>query len=144
MLIAAAAVLIAAGPARQDASALGWMAGSWAAEKDGRWTEERWHKPRGGVMLGTGQSGRDDAADNYEFMRIASGEDGALSFWGSPNGQPPVEFKLTSLSRREAVFENPKHDFPTRIAYRREGNRLVATVSGPDGSGTQSWRYRRR
>ena len=42
------------------------------------------------------------------------------------------------------VFENPAHDYPTRITYRRDGDRLVATISGPNGANPMSWRYRRR
>jgi hypothetical protein len=48
------------------------------------------------------------------------------------------------MGRAEAVFENARHDFPQRIVYRREGKRLVATVSLKDGSNAMSWRYRRR
>jgi hypothetical protein len=144
MLIAAAALLMAAGPAGPDSAAPGWLAGRWAVEKEGRWTEESWSEPRGGVMLGTGLSGRGGEARSYEFMRIAPGPDGELSFWGSPEGAPPVAFRLVSQSSRAVVFENPQHDFPTRIAYRREGDVLIATVSGPGGKGEQSWRYRRR
>jgi hypothetical protein len=42
------------------------------------------------------------------------------------------------------VFENPAHDFPTRVAYRRDGDRLVATVSGPGGRDAQSWTFVRK
>jgi hypothetical protein len=48
------------------------------------------------------------------------------------------------MGRGEAVFENPHHDFPQRIVYRREGKALIATVSLNDGSNAMSWRYRRR
>jgi uncharacterized protein DUF6265 len=133
----------AAPAGRTEVAALAWLSGSWATEGEGsggRWTEERWTPPRGGMMLGTGLSGG-DKADNFEFMRIAADAEGVISFWGSPNGQKPVPFRLVSASAGEAVFENPEHDFPTRIAYRRSGNVLTATVSGPGGSGEQSWRY---
>jgi hypothetical protein len=143
MLILAAAVLVAAAPTRPEA-APAWLAGRWVAETEGRWTEESWSAPRGGVMLGTGLSGRGGEALHYEFMRIAPDAEGRLSFWGLPEGQAPVAFRLVSRSDRAMTFENPRHDFPTRIDYRREGDLLIATVSGPGGKGEQSWRYRRR
>ena len=147
MLIAMALALVPApaaaeGPA--DLSPLGWLAGIWVAETGTSWTEERWAPARGGVMLGTSLSGKGDAASGYEFMRIAADAEGRIAFWGSPGGAPPVPFRLVSSDGDEAVFENPEHDFPTRIVYRRTGFGMTATVSGPDGANRQTWRYKRR
>jgi hypothetical protein len=125
-------------------AALAWMSGDWVEEKDGRWTEERWSRPRGGVMLGTSLSGRGGQAGDYEFVRIAAGADGIPTYFASPRGAPAVAFRLTSASAGKAVFENVRHDFPQRIAYRRDGATLVATISLADGSNPMSWRYRRR
>src|SRR5690606_6811335 len=83
-----------------DAAVLGWMAGEWVEENDGRWTEESWNAPRGGVMLGTNRSGKGERATGFEFMRISPDADGALSFFGSPGGKPPVAFKLTGLENQ--------------------------------------------
>lgn len=33
------------------------------------------------------------------------------------------------------VFENPQHDFPKRIEYRRDGTALKASISGPGDDG---------
>lgn len=140
----AVALLAAAAPEAEDAAALGWLAGTWVSEKDGRWTEERWSPPRGGMMLGTALTGRGEEASGFEYMRIAPDAEGRLAFWGSPGGQPPVPFHLTASGAREATFENPKHDFPTRIVYRRQGEVLTATISGPGGANAKSWSYKRR
>lgn len=139
-----AAVFLAGADEERDAGDLAWLAGDWAVEEAGRWTEERWAGPRGGVMLGTSLSGRGDRATGFEFMRIAAGADGALAFWGSPGGSPAVPFRLVRASGTEAVFENPAHDYPQRIVYRREGDLLTATISAIDGTGARSWRYARR
>jgi hypothetical protein len=128
----------------QGVAALVWMSGDWIEEKDGRWTEERWSRPRGGVMLGTSLSGRGAAVGDYEFIRLAPGPDGTPTYFASPRGAPAVAFRLTSASAGEAVFENPRHDYPTRIAYRRRGDTLTATISGPGGANPSSWNYRRR
>ena len=145
MLIALAlAAAPAAAEAPADLSAVEWLAGIWVTETGRSWTEERWAPPRGGVMLGTSLSGKGDAATGYEFMRIAADAEGRIVFWGSPEGKPAVPFRLVSSDESEAVFENPRHDFPTRIVYRRTGPGMTATVSGPDGANRQSWRYRRR
>jgi len=96
------------------------------------------------MMLGVGSSGRGERVADWEHMRIAPDEAGVLSFWGSPKGAPAVPFRLVSMTGFEAVFENPEHDYPVRIVYRREGEALVATISGANGANPTSWRYRRR
>jgi hypothetical protein len=145
MIAAAAALLLTgAAPEAKRAEDLGWLAGTWVAEEaEGRWTEESWAAPRGGVMLGTSLAGQGDKAGWFEFMRIAPGKDGRLAFHASPGGAPASAFPLVASGAREATFENPAHDYPTRIEYRRSGNSLVAKISGPGGANPRAWRYRR-
>ena len=141
--ILAAVLLGAAEPEPVGTADLGFLSGDWLQEGPGGWTEERWSKPRGGVMLGTGLSGKGGIATSFEFMRIADGPAGPV-FWGSPGGKAAVAFPLAGYRPNAVRFENPKHDYPTQILYRREGKLLIATTSGPGGSNPQSWRYRRR
>ncbi|QAY75520.1 DUF6265 family protein [Sphingosinicella sp. BN140058] len=122
---------------------LGWLAGSWTAEDGSRWTQETWSAQRGGVLLGTGLSGNGEVAKSFEFMRIAPDAEGRLVFWGSPEGKAPVAFRWEAGAAGEAVFVNAAHDYPQRIAYRRDGPALIATISLADGSRAQSWRYTR-
>lgn len=128
----------------QGVEALGWLAGAWLEEKSGEWTEERWSPPRGGIMLGTNASGRGDKAAAFEFLRIAADPSGLVSYWASPGGKSAVPFRLISSRSGEAVFENMKNDYPTRIVYRRNGATLMATISGPAGTKPMSWSFRRR
>jgi Domain of unknown function (DUF6265) len=141
---AAALLLVGAAPEAKRDDDLGWLAGTWLAEEaGGNWTEERWARPRGGVMLGTSLSGQGTKAGWFEFMRIAADQDGRLAFHASPGGAPASAFPLIGGGAREAVFENPAHDYPTRIVYRREGKVLSATISGPGGAKPRSWRFRK-
>src|SRR5688572_188681 len=116
-------------PRVHDIRALEWMSGNWLEENGNSWTEERWSMPRGGVMLGTSMNGNGEKVEGYEFLRIAADSDGALTYWGAPSGAFPVPFRVVSLSSSEVIFENPRHDFPTRIAYRRDGATMKATIS---------------
>jgi hypothetical protein len=136
-------VILLIGAAPVPAEAPAWLAGTWVTEDKGTWTEERWAPPRGGVMLGTSLSGKGQGATWFEFMRIAPDGAGTLHFYGSPEGKPAVAFRAESAGADGIVFVNPAHDFPTRISYRRSGDRLVATVSGPGGANPQTWNYRR-
>jgi hypothetical protein len=100
-----------------------WLAGCWASNRAGRVGEERWTTPKGGMMLGTGQTIKDGKTVEFEFMRIHEEKDG-IFFTAKPSGQPEDSFKLISFQDGKAVFENPQHDFPQRVIYGR----------GPDGS----------
>ena len=146
MRMAAAVVsvlLVAASPAA-TVDDLGWLAGDWVSEADGRWTEESWTNPRGGMMLGHSRSGRGAALREFEFIRIARGDDGALAYIAMPQGGAPVTFALVRHDGTSATFENAAHDYPQRIAYARDGDTLTATISAIDGSKARRWTYRRR
>ena len=42
-----------------------------------------------------------------------------------------VSFKLIKITTDKAVFENPEHDFPTRIIYmKKDKNTLHARIEG--------------
>ncbi|MDR6833151.1 MULTISPECIES: DUF6265 family protein [unclassified Sphingopyxis] len=137
------ALLMAASPAA-NVQDLGWLAGQWVSEADGRWTEESWTAPRGGVMLGHSRSGRGDVLRDFEFLRIVRGTDGALAYMAQPQGGAPVVFRLVRRDTARATFENAAHDYPQRIAYVRTGETLTATISLIDGTKPMRWVYRRR
>jgi hypothetical protein len=144
--IIAALALLLMGQAAPPAAVgdLGWMSGQWRTEEGGRWTEESWSAPRGGVMLGYSRSGSGDRLREFEFLRIQAGADGVPAYVAQPGGRPPVAFRLTAHEGSSATFENPAHDFPQRIVYRRSGDSMVATISKLDGSNAMRWIYRRR
>ena len=121
----------------------GWMAGAWIAETpDGKWVEEFWTPARAGVMLGAGRSGKGDTVEWWEQTRIERA-DGKLRFCALPKGQAGACFAATKVDEFEVAFENPANDFPVRVTYRRDGDDLLAEISGPGGANPQRWRFRR-
>lgn len=139
----AGALATAAATGNARVEQLGWLAGHWTTEKDGQSTEESWLAPRGGSMVGVGRTSDASTVHFWELLKIDTDEDGVVTYWAAPMGGKPTAFRLTQASAGEAIFENPAHDFPTRIHYRLDGKFLIATVSGTDGVNRQSWRYRR-
>ena len=66
----------------------------------------------------------------YEFLLIRQGSRG-LEYVARPSGQAEAVFTAVRVTDREAVFENPNHDFPTRITYRLQPDKsLLAVVEG--------------
>jgi hypothetical protein len=139
-----AALLLAAAAPAEGVSAMSWLNGPWVERKaDGAWTEEYWTPPRGGLMIGAGLAGKGDQLRHWEHMRIITGKDGKIAFQAMPGGEPAVGFPLVRQTETEVVFENPHHDYPQRVTYRREGKGIVATISMIDGSREGRWEYQR-
>ena len=139
MAVAAASAQPAPAPAQPD---LDWLSGYWLTCDGGVEVSETWSQRRGGIMLGSSITFGDDSF-GWEQTRIEASEDG-LTFHALPRGQPPAEFRLIRGGPGEAVFENPAHDFPQRVIYRREGDRLTGRIEGVSGGQAQSmeWHYR--
>ncbi len=129
-----------------DITGLSWIAGSWVMEHGGTRVEELWTPPRAGTMMGVGRTMKGDQTVFFEFFRIASTPDGIVYF-ASPGGRhPPTPFKMTEMTDDKVVFENPKHDFPTRISYWKEkdgamGAKIEGKRNGQDAS--ENWVYKR-
>ncbi|HEV7747496.1 MAG TPA: DUF6265 family protein [Pyrinomonadaceae bacterium] len=122
---------------------LGWMSGNWQTRPGGRaQIEEHWTRPAGGTMIGVGRTIAGDKTVEFEFLRIEQrGDD--IFYVANPNAQcPQTDFKLTRLSGQEAVFENPEHDFPKRVIYRKQSDgSLLASIDGGEGTKSQSFAY---
>ena len=134
-----AVLLIALGPGAQAQSPkptindLSWLAGCWEGNIRGREVNEQWMKPGGGIMLGMARTVAQGKAAEFEFTQIREDKDGAIYYVARPSGQPEASFKLIKLQNKEAVFENPQHDFPQRIIYRLEaGGSLFARVEATE------------
>ena len=143
MVFAAVLVAVAATSPEPAVGDLGWMAGRWETASGDRWTEEYWSAPRGGAMIGFNRAGEGETLREFEFIRIAPGEDGVLVYHASPGGRSAVPFRLVEHSETGATFANPSHDYPQRIVYRRDGDIMVATISTSDGGNAMSWTFRR-
>jgi hypothetical protein len=83
-------------------------------------------------MLGVGRTVVGGKTVAYEFMQIREIEPGQLAFIARPSGQAEATFSLARLGKDEVVFENLTHDFPQRVIYRRQGDKLEARIEGTE------------
>jgi len=124
---------------------IAWMVGAWQTEPGGkRQIEEHWTQAAGATMIGMSRTVDGAKTVGYEFLRIEQRADG-IYYVAYPQADcPGTDFKLTRASAAEAVFENPKHDFPKRIIYRKGANdSLTASIDGGEGTDANSVSYRR-
>lgn len=123
---------------------LAWMAGDWSQETAGGTVRETWLPPLQGSMAGLTQTHRPGKPVVTEFSTITT-ERAGVTFTAYLKGQPPTPFVLKPGEPGVAVFENPAHDFPQRVIYRRCGPDLCARIEGTINGVDQGmdWRYRR-
>ena len=130
--VAATFMCLAAKPQPQDSvSATAWMTGCWSVEGKETGTGEAWLAPAGGSMLGVGRTVRSGKTVDHEFMQIRVGPAGKLVFIAMPAGKPEATFVATATGLEDVSFENPNHDFPQKISYRKTGeSTMVARIEG--------------
>jgi hypothetical protein len=124
-------------------SDLSWITGDWQTPAGGRaQIEEHWTQPAGGSMMGVSRTVAGDKTVEFEYLRIEQRPDG-IYYVAHPKARcPGTDFKLTRASATEAVFENPQHDFPKRIIYRKTDEGLTASIDGGEGTKAMAFPFR--
>jgi hypothetical protein len=108
---------------------LAFMAGCWTFDRNGQTIEEHWLAPAGGTLLGVSRTVVGGKTVDFEFLQIRDLPEG-LAYIARPSGQAETTFRIASSTAEEIVFENPAHDFPQRIRYRRGKDTLHARIEG--------------
>ena len=122
--------------AGEPAPSLDWIAGHWCTKSDAVAVEEIWLPPHGGVVLGLGRTRTPEATTGFEYLRIVE-VDGVPTYIAQPGGRAATKFRMTARGEQWIRFENPEHDFPQWIEYRRNGDRLHAEIAGPGEHGKE-------
>ncbi len=111
-----------------------WILGSWKGVIGQGVSVENWYQQDDSTFAGGGVFIKGGVNLSEEQLQLVQkGEElYYIPTVKDQNGSQPVPFKMTKLTDREMVFENPKHDFPTKIKYTRySSDSLVAEISGP-------------
>ncbi len=108
----------------------GFLEGTWKIGDEEKF--EQWDMLYGGHMKGIAYEIRNHEVVITEYLEIGNA-DGGIVYTATVLGQNQrrgIPFQLTE-SGSAWVFENPGHDFPTRISYRKKSDREVfVEVSG--------------
>src|SRR5262245_27896462 len=111
---------------------LSWMVGGFEATRGKLHIEEHWIPAAGKSMLGVSRTIQNDRMVFFEFLRLEERADG-IYYIAHPKASPGTEFKMTQCTENSATFENPQHDNPKIIRYRRESDdSLVAETEGDE------------
>ena len=125
-----AVIAVAGGVSAQEGKIgvgqLAWLAGCWEGAQGGPQSEEHWTKPSGQSMIGLGRTVVNGRTVFVEFLQIREEEGGLVYTALIGLNSKPVPFKLIKGTATDLTFENPTHDFPQRIIYRRESDTVLA------------------
>jgi hypothetical protein len=120
---------------------LRWLAGCWSGEMKSGIFEECWTIPRGdSIQVSARIVNKEGKTVFREFISVDETSDGVVMTIGhfGPGLKPentPVPFRLVKLTESEAIFENPKHDHPQRVAYLRQPDgSVISRISLMDGT----------
>ena len=133
-VVLGAGLALGASAATAATAELDWLAGQWCGGSAERKIDEVWLPEAGGALLGMSRTVLGGNTESFEFMRIVpKGKDAGLHV--QPNGVAPTVFAITEQGKDWVIFDNPAHDFPNHIEYRRDGAGLRASIAGPGRDG---------
>lgn len=119
----------------QSAEQLNFFAGTW--KREGRESYEQWEKS-GDSFRGKSYKVNDGKEILSETLEIKS-IDGKIYYLATTLNQnkgATIKFVLTNSKDNEFVFENPEHDFPKKIVYKKVSETEMAVqVLGDGGKG---------
>lgn len=113
---------------------MNWLIGNWENKMDDGILSETWKKENDSTFSGTTYfiiNKKDTVHSETIHLTQLNNELIYRPTVKGQNNDESVDFKLSSESENTFVFENPKHDYPQKIVYKKvDENSLIATISG--------------
>ena len=129
MLFLAASITSSA----QKTEQLKWMVGTWKITAGANTIIEEWNISNDSTLAGKSyfvKNGTDTIPQETIEIAFRNGDWYYIPTVKNQNNAQPVPFKVIFLRGMEFISENPAHDFPQRIAYRRIKNQIFASIEG--------------
>lgn len=117
----------------QKADQLKWLVGIWKINTGNGYIVEQWKQTNDSTFNGKSmfiKAAGDSATQETIELSLRKGEWSYTPTVPNQNNGKPVTFRVSFIGRGEFICENPAHDFPQRIAYRRVKNALYASIEG--------------
>jgi hypothetical protein len=110
-----------------------WLIGEWQSHSSSNNTTEVWKKADDSTFVGYGYTLKDRDTISFEDIVLDQRGDSLhyIVTTRYQNDAKPVSFTLKSFTANKYIFENLKHDFPTRITYHKiSEDSIKAEISG--------------
>lgn len=110
---------------------LSWLLGSWRLTGAKDVTFETWQRPDSTSFVGNGVTLAGADTVFSEKLSLLATDSGLFYVAEVAHNPAPTYFKMIRQDSVTTVFENPAHDFPTRIIYARiSADSLHARIEG--------------
>ena len=110
-----------------------WLIGNWEQALPEGILKETWTKQNDSTFTGDSYFITPKDTVHFESIKLTQKAE-ELTYSATVVGQnddEPVDFKLTSDAENTFTFENPTHDYPQKISYKKvSSDRLIVTISG--------------
>lgn len=111
-----------------------WFLGNWGNKTPEGELTERWVKANDSVYKGETYfvvGGKDTVFSEAVDLIEEKGKLAYIVTVPGQNNEKPVRFEMTSGNDKQIIFENPKHDYPSKITYNKiTADSIVAEISG--------------
>lgn len=112
---------------------MNWLTGNWEQKLPDGTLKETWTKQNDSTFIGNSYFINTKDTVHFESIKLTQ-KDEELIYSATVVGQnndEAVDFKLTSDADNTFAFENPAHDYPQKITYKKVNEtNLIATISG--------------
>lgn len=127
-----------------DLKKLSWLEGKWERTntKPGKKGFEIWTNVSATEWKGKGVSLTGTDTTFIERLKLIVKEGTPFYVADVPENQKQILFRFTEFTDTGFVCENPEHDFPKKISYQKEGDKLKAVISG-DGKSIEYYFVKR-
>lgn len=111
-----------------------WLLGKWERlnEDEDKKTFENWLKVNDSEYVGIGFTMQNADTIKQERMQLVNKEGKWDLKVKTPDEKDFITFEMTNLSENEFICENTEIDFPNKIKYWIEGDRMSAVVSNSE------------
>ncbi len=110
-----------------------WLVGSWEQKLPDGTISETWKKENDSTFSGKSFFIKEKDTIHLESIKLTQKADDLLYIptVSGQNNNEPTTFTLTSDAENAFTFENPAHDYPQKISYKKVSDtNLIATISG--------------
>jgi hypothetical protein len=112
----------------QNLNELNWILGTWEMVEDVATTTETWELQDDSTFVGNGITMQGENIVFQEGLRIEYRKAAVTYIAVLPD--KTAYFKMTDSSTNSATFEDPANDFPNKLVYELNGDKMDITLFG--------------
>ena len=112
---------------------MSWLVGSWEQKLPDGTLVETWEKQNDSTFIGGSYfvKGKDTIHSESVILTQKKEDLFYIPTVTGQNNDEPITFKLTSDAENTFTFENPAHDYPQKVTYKKVNDtNLLASISG--------------